>query len=635
MAHAKPAATRRSAGPTLSLVVLAALQLVAAAQGRGQDFDKRNVMIAMRDGVRLNTDIYIPSAQSGPLPILLTRTPYSIAGAERGYLGGSYQALVRERYIFVFQDIRGKYGSEGTFVMVRPPRDPQRGETVDETTDTNDSIDWLLQNVPNHNGRVGMLGISYGGWLTMMALVEPHPALKAASPQASPDDMYLGDDFHHNGAFRLSYGFEYVASLEAGRISEPFKFDKTDTYEWFLGLGALSNADARYFSGSRPTWNDFVEHPDFDDFWKRRKVSPYFASKPVTVPTLTVAGWWDQEDFYGPLTLYDAMERNDGRGLNHIVIGPWNHGGWARGEGKNLGPIQFELSTAAWYRENVEAPWFAYWLKDQGTLDLPEALTFRPGANAWQRHEAWPPQTGVETRRLHFQANGGLGWAAPTGPSARGFDSYTSDPSRPVPYRARPIFPLYGGRPQSSWPVWLVDDQRHAHNRPDVLSYSTEPLTEDVTISGSVIAKLFASTSGSDADWIVKLIDVYPDTYEPDPRMGGYQLMVANEVFRARFRKGFERPAPLVPNQVTAYTVDLHAADYTFKAGHRIMVQVQSTWFPLIDRNPQRFVPNIFKARDPDFVTAVHRVFRSGQHPSHVELPVVTGHSAPGTRRPP
>jgi uncharacterized protein len=624
--------TRRAARAAVLALLAGAVPLLpgpaagaAAAQDQPSRFEKRTEMLVMRDGVRLNTHVYVPRDRSGPLPVILTRTPYNIAAAERSYLGGSYQELVKEGYIFVFQDIRGKYGSEGTFVMIRPPRDPARGETVDETTDTNDTIDWILANVPGHNGRVGMLGISYGGWLTMMALVEPHPALRATSPQASPDDMWMGDDFHHNGAFRLSYGFEYVASLEAGRVSEPFRFDRTDTFEWFLRLGGLGNVDAKYFHGRRPTWNDYVRHPDFDAFWQRRKVSPYFAGKPVTVPTLTVAGWWDQEDFYGPLTLYEAMERNDARGLNFLVVGPWNHGGWARGEGRSLGPIQFGEPTAAWYREHVEAPWFAYWLKDKGALTLPEALTFRPGANAWQRHDAWPPRTGVETRRLYLRAGGGLAWERPSEPAATGVDRFTSDPNRPVPYRARPIFPLYGGTPRSTWPIWLVDDQRHAHLRPDVLSYETPTLAGDVTVSGRVLARLFASTSGSDADWVVKLIDVYPDVYPEAPEMGGYQLMVANEVFRGRYRQSFERPAPLVPGQVTEFAFSLHAADYTFRAGHRIMVQVQSTWFPLIDRNPQRFVPNIFLAQDGDYVPAEHRVFRSATHPSHLELQVATG----------
>ncbi len=591
------------------------------AQSTRSDYIQRTEMIRMRDGTKLYTEIFTPAARSGPLPVLIERTPYN-ARQVGPRLANRYQLLADEGYIFVFQDIRGKYQSEGTFMMIRPPRDPKRGETVDEGTDTNDTIDWVLANVPGHNGRAGMVGISYGGWLTMMALVEPHPALKAASPQASPDDMYLGDDFHHNGAFRLSYGFEYVANLEAGRISEPFKFDRFDTFEWFLRLGGLANVDRRYFQGKRPTWTDFESHPNFDEFWQRRKVRPVFAAKPVTVPTLTVAGWWDQEDFHGPLTIYRAMEPNDTKGINHLVIGPWNHGGWSRGDGNSLGPIQFGSNTAAWFRETVEAPWFAYWLKDKGKLDLPEALTFRPGTNQWQRHESWPPRRNVAPKQLYFQADGGLSWTKPTAPAA--FDSYVSDPARPVPYRQRPITPLYGGPVPSTWPIWQVDDQRHSHLRPDVLSFETEPLAEAVTLSGDVMAKLFASTTGTDADWIVKLIDVYPNDYPTDPKMGGYQLMIAGDVFRARFRASYERPAAVVANQVTPYTIDLHGADYTFLKGHRIMVQVQSTWFPLIDRNPQKFVPNIYRAKDADFMSATQRIFRSGRYPSHLEVSVVT-----------
>jgi putative CocE/NonD family hydrolase len=616
----------RSTRTTGLAIVFGLIATPILGQGLRPDYVKRTEMLRMRDGVRLYTEIITPVGQSGPLPIVMERTPYN-ATAIGPRLANRYQLLADERYIFVFQDVRGKFQSEGTFMMIRPPRDPARGETVDEGTDTNDTIDWVLANVPNHNGRVGMVGISYGGWLTMMALVEPHPALRAASPQASPDDMYLGDDFHHNGAFRLSYGFEYVSNLEAGRISEPFKFDRFDTYEWFLRLGGLANADLRYFKGKRPTWTDFSSHPNFDDFWKRRKVSPVFASKPVTVPTLTVGGWWDQEDFYGPLTIYAALEQNDNKGINHIVLGPWNHGGWARGDGNRLGPIQFGTNTSAWFRETVEAPWFSYWLKDKGKLDLPEALTFRPGVNTWQRHDSWPPKTGVMVKRLYFRPNGGLGWEAPgagSGPARSEFDGFVSDPARPVPYRQRPILPLYGGKVPSTWSTWLVDDQRHAHQRPDVLSFESEVLTEDVTISGLVAAKLFASTSGTDADWIVKLIDVYPESYPDAPMMGGYQLMVTNDVIRARFRNSFEKPEPVVANQVTPYTVNLHAADYTFLKGHRIMVQVQSTSFPLIDRNPQKYVPNIFLARDGDFVAATHRVYRSAKFPSHIEVSVVT-----------
>ena len=608
-------------------VASALLAVPAAAQspnnpspGLRGDYVKRTEMVRMRDGVSLYTEIFTPVQPAGPLPILMERTPYS-ATLVGPRLGNRYKVLADDGYIFVFQDVRGKYGSEGTFMMIRPPRDPKRGETVDEGTDTNDTIDWLLKNVPGHNGRVGMVGISYGGWLTMMALVEPHPALKAASPQASPDDMYLGDDFHHNGTFRLSYGFEYVASLEAGRISEPFRFDRADTFEWFLKLGGLANADGRYFKGQRPTWTDFVTHPNFDEFWQRRKVSPVFAHKPVTVPTLTVAGWWDQEDFYGPLTIYQAMEPNDTKGINHIVIGPWNHGGWARGEGSALGPIQFGTNTSAWFRETVEGPWFAHWLKDRGTLDLPEALTFRPGDNTWQRHDRWPPRTGVTAKSLYLQPDGGLAWQAPTAGSP--FTAYVSDPNRPVPYRQRPVVPLYGGKVPSSWPLWQVDDQRHAHLRPDVLSFDSGTLKADVIITGQVAARLFAATTGTDADWVVKLIDVYPEDVPAAPQMGGYQLMVVNDVFRARYRNSYEKPTAVVANQVNAYVVDLHAADYTFKKGHRIMVQIQSTWFPLIDRNPQRFVPNIFLAKDADFMTATQRIYHSARYPSRIDVSVV------------
>ncbi len=601
-------------------IMAAALAGSLVAQAIRPDYVKRTEMLRMRDGTRLYTEIFTPAAPQGPLPILMERTPYNAKNIGPR-LASRYQLLADDGYIFVFQDLRGKYASEGTFMMVRPPRDPARGEQVDENTDTNDTIDWILANVPGHNGRVGMVGISYGGWTTMMGLVDPHPALKAASPQASPDDMYLGDDFHHNGALRLSYGFEFVANLEAGRVSEPFSFDRFDTYEWFLRLGGLANADRLYFKGKRPTWTDFVTHPDFDEFWRRRKVSTHFVNTPVTVPTLTVAGWWDQEDFYGPLTLYDMLEKNDTRGINHLVIGPWNHGGWAGGQGSSLGPIKFGSNTAAWYRETVETPWFAYWLKDRGKLDLPEALTFRPGSNQWQRHSAWPPKTGVTTRQLYFHPDGKLGWERPTGDGA---DSFRSDPARPVPYRKRPITPLYGGKVPSTWSIWQVDDQRHAHLRPDVLSFETEPLTEDVTISGRVLARLFAATTGTDADWIVKLIDVYPEKVPDAPMMGGYQLMVVGDVLRGRYRDGYERPKPVVANQVTPYTLSLLAADYTFLKGHKIMVQVQSTWFPLIDRNPQKFVPNIYLARDADFVAATHRVLRSARHPSHLELSVVT-----------
>jgi hypothetical protein len=601
------------------LLWCAGLSLLAASV-EGQDtlsgYHRRTALVAMRDGVKLHTVIWSPLDQREPLPIMVERTPYDAESGCRGVLAFE-SVVVRERYHFVCQDLRGKYGSEGSFSMIRPTRKPGDRDSIDETTDAYDAMDWLVKNVGNNNGRIGMRGISYGGWTTMMALLDPHPALKAASPQASPDDMFLGDDFHHNGAFRLSYGFEYVAAVDGQRFT-PFRFGELDTYEWFLNLGGLANVDAKHFFKKKPAWTDFVEHDTFDEYWKSRKVVRHLTA--VTVPTLTVAGWWDQEDFYGPLTIYDKMESLDRRGINHLVVGPWNHGGWFGFEGSSLGPLQFGSPTSRYFKESVEAPWFAYWLKDQGTLDLPEALTFRPGANTWQRHDAWPPKRGVVTRQLYLHPNGRLTWSRPTAPG--GVESFVSDPARPVPYRARPIVPLYGGEPRSSWPLWQVDDQRHSHLRPDVLSFETDELTTEVTISGRVLANLYASTTGTDADWIVKLIDVYPESYPANPTMAGYQLMVVGDVFRGRFLKSFERPAPLVPGKVTHFPISLHAADYTFRRGHRIMVQIQSTWFPLIDRNPQTFVPNIFEARDSDYRTATHRVFRSPQYPSHLQVSV-------------
>lgn len=602
---------------TLLLASFAAATL--ASQSAQDRFDKRTAMIAMRDGVRLNTEIYTPKQRQGPLPILLERTPYSIRHDRDGFassLTGPYRELADSGYVFVFQDIRGKYGSEGTFVMVRPPR--QGTEQIDESTDAHDTIDWLLQEVEGHNGRVGMLGISYGGWLTMMALLEPHPALRAASPQASPECMWTGDDFYHRGAFRLSYAFEYVALVDGGKENVAFQFDRLDTYDWFLRLGGLAAVDQRFFHGQRPTWNDFVAHPDFDAFWQRRKVAPYFAGRKVAVPTLTVAGWWDQEDFHGPLTLYAAMEQNDPDGLSHLVVGPWNHGGWARGDGSSLGAIPFGTRTAEFYRSEVQARWFAYWLKDQGERDFPEALTFRPGSNAWQRYERWPPVTGVTAKRLHLRSGGRLSFSPPTADDAPS-TSFVSDPGRPVPYRQRPIHALYRGKVASTWAQWMVDDQRHAQSRPDVLTFESDVLDADVTICGPVVARLFASTTGSDADWIVKLIDVYPEQFDP-PQLGGWQLMVLGDVLRSRYRGDPSRPEPLTPGEVTALAVDLHAIDYTFRKGHRIMVQVQSTWFPLIDRNPQRFVPNIFHANEGDYVAATHTLWHSIGQPSGVDV---------------
>jgi hypothetical protein len=581
-------------------------------------------MIAVRDGVKLHTEIYTPKNVTEPLPILFERTPYGLADDEKGdsrhlHL---YEEMIPDGYIFVFQDIRGRFGSEGQFVMQRPVRDPKcaaQPTCIDEGTDTYDTIDWLVKNVAHNNGRVGLLGISYGGWLTVMGMLEPHPALKAASEQASPADMFLGDDFHHNGAFRLSYGFEYAALLESSKENYTFDFDRFDTYEWYLRLGALANANKKYFHGKLPTWNNFVAHPNYDQFWKKDAMA-YILKKP-TVPNLNVAGWWDQEDFYGPMKIYELLEKNDTNHLNYVVAGPWNHGGWARSDGSALGAIQFGSATSRYFRENIQATWFAYWLKGKGKLPVEEALTFQTGSNQWVSYDTWPPKQ-AKKRKLYFRADGKLSFDAPTSDGAE-FDSYVSDPAHPVPYRHRPIEQTYPTEYRSGWPTWLVEDQRFVYLRPDVLSWETEELKEDVRLAGGITAHLFASTTGSDSDWVVKLIDVYPEKYPEDWKMAGYQLMIANEVFRGRFRNSFEKPEPIPAGKVVAYTVDLHTANHVFKKGHRIMVQVQSTWFPIIDRNPQKFLANIFEATEADYQKATQRIYRSRQSASCVEIPVL------------
>ena len=595
--------------------------LFAQATGHpSQNYAKVEAMIPMRDGVKLNTEIYIPNNAREAMPMLMVRTPYGLGHDDKGYapaLKSSFKELAQEGFVFVLQDIRGRFKSEGQFVMLRTPRDKKDAKAVDESTDTYDTIEWLLKNVPNNNGRVGIFGISYGGWLAVMAMLDPHPALKACSPQASPADMYLGDDFHHNGAFRLSYGFEYVAMMETTKENTNFNFGKFDTFEWYLKLGALSNVNSKYFFGKRPSWNDFVD-PNYDDFWKKQAFAPYL--RQVTVPMLNVAGWWDQEDFYGPIKIYDLLEKTDSKKMNYLVVGPWNHGGWANGDGRKLGNIDFEQATAKHFREKIQLPWFTYLLKDKGNLDLTEAHMFQTGDNKWVKHVEWPPRSSTEERALYFRSGGKLSFDPPKDGDDSAGDSYISDPAHPVPYRVRPIEPTYPG---PGWPAWLVQDQRFVHLRPDVLSFETEPLSADVVVAGNILADLFASTTGSDSDWVVKLIDVYPDDYPKDPKMRGYQLMVANDVLRGRFRKSFEKPEPVKPGEVNEYKVDLHAANHCFRAGHKIMVQVQSTWFPVIDRNPQKYVDNIFEAKDEDYQMATQKVFRSKKWASHVAVPVM------------
>ena len=597
----------------LALIILPG---VSHAQLKPSNYTRTEAMISMRDGVRLYTQIDAPATAPGPLPILLLRTPYGLGAITPEQLATALKELSEGGYIFVRQDIRGRFKSEGEFVMLRQPRDPKDKNAIDEGTDTYDTIAWLLKNVPNNNGRVGMAGTSYGAWLSVMGMLDPHPALKAVVQQASPADMWLGDDFHHNGAFRLSYGLEYSYMMESSKeIANVTNIvDKYDAYEWYLNLGPLSNADKNYFHGKLPTWTNFVTEPDYSAFWKRQGFAPWLNR--VTVPILNVAGWWDQEDFYGPIKIYELLERHDASKQNFLVVGPWNHGGWSRGDGNKLGRIDFGSPTAAYYRQNNLAPFFAYYLKGQGTSERAEAVTFRTGENTWVNHDEWPPKRGVVERKLYFQPGKRLSFEQPSVKDPDAFDSYVSDPASPVPYRPRPI------QVRSGWPVWLVEDQRFVDGRPDVLTWATDTLAEDVTVSGRIVANIFASTSGTDSDWIVKLIDVYPEKYGPDESMSGYQLMIAGDVFRGRYLKSFEKSQPLNANAIYHYQIAFPANDHTFKKGHRIMVQVQSTWFPVIDRNPQKFVPNIFLAKESDFQPATQKIFRSGQHASCIALPI-------------
>jgi len=600
----------------LTLLALALLPVCAAAQANsGSAYSCRFVQVPVRDGVRLNTSVCQPKAAREKLPFLLTRTPYGIAGDT--VVGQGYRFLAAGGYIFVSQDIRGRFGSEGQFLMNRPLRDSADPKSVDETTDTYDTVEWLLENVPGHNGRAGALGVSYPGWLATMAGINPHPAMKAVSPQAPMTDTWMGDDFFHQGAFRLSYAFEYTADLELSKdMSAPLPIGSWDTYDWYFRLGPLANVESKYFHGRVPTWTAFVEHPTYDAYWQARAVQRMVEAPGV--PTLTVGGWWDQEDRFGPLATYRALERGDTAGRNYLVMGPWNHGGWRRDDRRM--PV-VDPGTSEPYLRDVEAPWFAYWLKDEGAQKQPEAYLYDVGAKEWRSYETWPPKRGGEVKSLHLHAGGRLSFDPPAA-GERPYDQYVSDPAHPVPYRARPIERTYDSR-GSRWRNWETEDQRFVDGRPDVVSWVSEPLEEDLLIAGDVKARIVASTTGRDADWAVKLIDVFPDSMPEEWRLGGYQLMVAHEILRGRYRKSFSAPAPLEPNTPLGFTVDLHQQAYTFKRGHRIMVQIQSTWFPLYDRNPQTWVPNIFKAKASDYRAQTHRIWHTPRHPSRIDVTVM------------
>jgi uncharacterized protein len=602
----------------LGLVASAAITAAGFAQSTAvPPYRCHFVMIPMRDGIHLNTSVCEPATPHAALPFILTRTPYGIAGDT--IVPESYRFFARDGYIFVSQDIRGRYASQGQFIMQRPPHDPaDDAKATDESTDTYDTVAWLLENVSPNNGRVGVLGVSYPGFLATMAGIDPHPAVKAISPQAPMTDTWMGDDFFHQGAFRLSYGFEYAGSMELtsdSPLSGQLPIDTWDTYDWYLRLGPLANVNPRYFQGKVPTWDAFVEHPAYDSYWKARAVQRRLRS--ASVPTLTVGGWWDQEDRYGPLATYRALEVTDTAQRNFLIMGPWNHGGWRRP--LNRMPAVDPGTYEAYLRE-FEAPWFAHYLKNQGSSPQPEALLYDAGAKRWRSFDAWPPRKGVR-RAVYLHGQGKLSFDPPSPKDTR-FDQYVSDPAHPVPYRPRPVERTYDAR-GSRWKFWETEDQRFVDGRPDVLTWVSDRLPEDILLAGDVTARIVASTTGRDADWVVKLIDVFPDSMPGDWSLGGYQLMVAHEILRGRYRKSFSQPAPLSPDTPLDFTVDLHQQSYTFRKDHRLMVQIQSTWFPLYDRNPQTWVPNIFRAGPGDFRAQTHRIWHTPRFPSRIEITVV------------
>jgi uncharacterized protein len=605
-------------------------------------YTKHEYRVPMRDGTRLFTTVYVPS-DAGPArkyPFLLTRTPYSVApyGADRypAKLGPT-QAYEQDGFIFVFQDVRGAHMSEGTFVNMRPHEPGKAGARgVDESSDTYDTLAWLLRHVPHHNGRAGQWGISYPGFYASAGAIDSHPALKAVSPQAPIADWFW-DDMHRHGAFNLALAFNFFSGFGLPRPAptadeawKSFDHGTPDGYQFFLDLGPLSNADARHLKGNVAFWRDITQHPNYDAFWKARNILPHL--KNIRAAVLVVGGWYDTEDLYGPLQTYQAIEKQNPGATNTLVMGPWMHGGWTRTDGRTLGEVDFGFPTSEQPYQALELAFFKHHLKGAEKPELPEALVFETGANRWRRFDAWPPK-GLRPQRLYFAQHGALTQAAPpalSGAAAgQAYDEYVSDPAKPVPYTQE----LTTGWAKD----YMTEDQRFAARRPDVLVFQTEPLAQDLTLAGPLEADLWVSTSGTDADWVVKLVDVAPgkvpgwtkadeDAGKKNP--GGRQTLVRGEPFRGRFRESYSEPRPFKPGEPTRVRFVINDVLHTFKRGHRVMVQVQSSWFPFIDRNPQTYVPNIFDAKETDFVRATHRVYRSAQHPSSLGvgvLPAVDG----------
>jgi uncharacterized protein len=602
-------------------------------QGQGLEcvkahYTKYEFKVPMRDGVRLFTSVYVPKDDAKTYPILLNRTPYSVRpyGVDQSKPDlGPYPAFGTSGYIFVYQDVRGRWMSEGVFVNMRPIKADSEKDAVDESTDTFDTIDWLVKNIPGNNGRVGQSGISYPGFYTACGLVDSHPALKAASPQAPVIDWFVGDDFHHNGALFLPHAFNFLANFGHPRpypttkAGTPFDHGTPDGYEFFLNMGALPNADARYYKGDVPFWDEMMQHGTYDAYWKAKNLRPHL--KDVKPAVLTVGGWFDAENLFGALECYRNIEATSPGISNTLVMGPWYHGQWGgnRNTGESLGHVKFDARTSDFYRESIEFPFFEHHLKGTPDPKLPEAYVFQTGVNQWKKLDAWPPKS-ASPRALVLLDDGKLALEGRPEPEGQAFAEYVSDPSKPVP--SNPNIAIGMTR------EYMVDDQRFAARRPDVLVFQTDPLEADLTLAGPVMPNLIVSTTGTDSDWVVKLIDVYPDDYpdlDPSPtgiKMGGFQQLVRGDVMRGKFRESFEQPKAFEPGKPTPVKMKMNDIFHTFKTGHRIMIQVQSTWFPLVDRNPQTFV-DIYQAKPTDFRKATQRVYHSRDLPSKIDVLVV------------
>ncbi len=595
-------------------------------------FTKYEYKIPMRDGVHLFTAAYVPKDGSQTYPILLQRTPYGL----RPYGASNYpqsprwqmKHYAKEGFIFVYQDVRGRNASEGQFVHVRPHMDRKGPKDIDESTDTYDTIDWLVKNVPLNNGNVGLLGISYPGFYSAAGMIDAHPALKCVSPQAPVTDWFIGDDFRHNGALYLAHAFRFLSafgqplSKPTRQSPSPFDYGTPNGYEFYLNLGPLDEVQKKHFEKDVIFWNELNEHGTYDAFWKARNILPHL--KNIRPAVMTVGGWFDAEDLYGPLHVYQSNESQSPGAYNILVMGPWSHGAWHASDGEHLGHVPFNQKTAAFYRRHIELPFLKHFLKGEPDPELPEAYVFETGTNQWRRFASWPPQATAE-KTLYFHPDGRLSTDPPAAAEPESFDQYVSDPAKPVPFIPNIAIGMTVEH--------MVDDQRFAATRPDVLVYATEPLEEDVTIAGPITPSLFVSTTGTDSDWVVKLIDVYSGDFpNPDPnptgvQLGGYQQLVRGEAMRGKFRNSFEKPEPFTPGEITRVEYVMPDAFHTFRRGHRIMVQVQSSWFPLVDRNPQKFM-DVYHAKNDDFQPATQRVYRSSQSPSQVRIRVFAGMQA-------